>query len=237
MRLGQVNGLLVLGLGLLWRGRDRTWAAGAATAAVVVAKLFLWPMGLFLLLTRRRRHAAAAVLLGAVSVLAGWAVIGFNGLGSYPAMVGHLSAIEGPAGISLVSLASSLGLGSGIGVAAAWLSCAGVLVLAALVLRGDGAEDRAFALCVVAGLLGSTLVWPHYFVLLYVAIALLSPRLGPLWLIPLVTWLAPVELTHGSAWRIAVYLVLELTVVAVLVARPLLAFLRQRARVTAASTP
>ena len=72
---------------------------------------------------------------------------------------------------------------------------------------------------VVAGVISSPLVWPHYLTLVFVPIALLSPTLSPLWFVPLLGYLAPVELTSGDAWRILPYTAVELTVLACLWAR------------------
>ena len=68
----------------------------------------------------------------------------------------------------------------------------------------------------MAGLASSPVVWPHYFVLVSAAIALISPRLSPLWLMPLVAYLAPVAQTHGDIWKILPYIALEVMTVAAL---------------------
>ena len=52
--------LLLLPLALAWRYRDRRWIAGIAVGAAVAAKLFVWPLVVWLLLTRRFRAAAWA---------------------------------------------------------------------------------------------------------------------------------------------------------------------------------
>ena len=51
--VGNVTLFLGLGIALLWRHRDRPVAAGVLVAAIVSFKLFLWPLGLWLLATRR----------------------------------------------------------------------------------------------------------------------------------------------------------------------------------------
>jgi hypothetical protein len=222
LRLGQVNGLLILAAAIAWRWRPRALVAGAAVAAAVVAKVFLWPLGLFLVLTRRWRALAAAVAFGIVITIIAWAVIGFAGFSAYPRMLSDLSAVEGTAGISLLSLAGATGVAHVAATAASVLITLGLIGLAWLSLRLEDGERSAFGLLVVAGLTSSSLVWPHYLALLLVPIALLSPSFGPLWLVPLLAYLAPVELTHGNAWKIALYLVIELVVVMAL-CRPLLA--------------
>jgi alpha-1,2-mannosyltransferase len=222
LRLGQVNEFLILAAAIAWRWRPRAIVCGLAVAWAVVAKVFLWPLGLFLLLTRRWRALAAGVLFGIAVMLIAWAVIGFASLSTYPGMLSDLSAVEGTAGISLLSLAGATGVAHGFATAASVLITLALVGLAWLALRIDGGERSAFGLLVVAGLTSSSLVWPHYLTLLFVPIALLSPTFGPLWLVPLLAYLAPVELTHGNAWRIGVYLAIEL-VVALALVRPLLA--------------
>jgi hypothetical protein len=66
---------------------------------------------------------------------------------------------------------------------------------------------------VIAAIAASPLVWPHYLTLLFVPIALLSPRISPLWFVPLIAYFAPVELTHSDVWKMVPYLAIELIIV------------------------
>lgn len=225
LRLGQVNGLLLLATVVAWRWRSRPAISGSAVAAAVVAKVFLWPLGLFLILTRRFRAAAVAAAVGGLAVLGAWAALGFAGFSTYPRMLSDLSAVEGTAGVSLVSLGSAVGLGHGLASALNLGVTLALVGLAWLSLRLHGDQRYAFGLLVVAGLSSSSLVWPHYLSLLFVPIALLSPRLGPLWLVPLLGYLAPVELTHGDVGQILPYLAIELIVAGAL-CLPLIRHLR-----------
>jgi Glycosyltransferase family 87 len=68
--LGQVNGLLVFGLAVVWRWRDRLIAPAVAATCLVMVNLFLWPIGLVLLLGRRYRVVALAAGLGATALVA-----------------------------------------------------------------------------------------------------------------------------------------------------------------------
>lgn len=225
LRLGQVNELLVLAAAVAWRWRPHAVISGAAVAVAVVAKVFLWPLGLFLILTRRFRAAAIAIVVGILGVLGAWAVLGFADFSSYPRMLSDLSAVEGTAGISLLSLGAAAGLTHGLASAISLGVTLVLIGLAWLSLRLGGNERNAFGLLIVAGLSSSSLVWPHYLTLLFVPIALLSPRLGPLWLVPLLSYLAPVELTSGSVGQILPYVGIELIVTGAL-CRPLISHLR-----------
>ena len=42
--LGAISPMLLVGVALVWRYRDRAWIAALALAAVVMLKLFLWPL-------------------------------------------------------------------------------------------------------------------------------------------------------------------------------------------------
>jgi hypothetical protein len=71
--LGTLTSFLLLGTALCWRYRDNPAAAGVATAVTALLKLFLWPLGVWLLVTRRWR--AAIICTGLILLVGGWAVI------------------------------------------------------------------------------------------------------------------------------------------------------------------
>jgi hypothetical protein len=206
LRLGQVNELLLLGTAVAWRWRERMWPPALAVAGVVLLKLLLWPLGVWLVITRRLRTAALAVGIAVVVGILAWAVIGFDGLSAYPRMLGDLSAVEGGAGVSPASLGRALGISRSVAEALGWVVAVGLFGLA------RGRDRQTISVAVIAALFVSPLVWPHYLTLVFAPIALASPTLSPLWLLPLLTYLAPVELTHGDGWQIGLYLAIELAV-------------------------
>ena len=216
LRLGQINEFLVFGLGAAWRWRGRLYISAIAMAAVFVCKLFLWPLGVLLLLEKRWKVAAVAVLAAVLVALAAWAVIGFDGISAYPRLLSDLSSVEGNAGVSAASMGLALGVSRTIADLVDLAGGAALLVLAWRFLRRPGGERRAFGLAVMAAIAASPLVWPHYLTLVLVPIALLSPRLSVLWLVPLIAYAAPVELTHGDLRQMVPYLTIELIVVAAL---------------------
>ena len=61
-----------------------------------------------------------------------------------------------------------------------------MLALARRLASGPEGDRRAFGLAVIAALTATPIVWEHYMVLLFVPIALMSPRLSRAWLIPVV---------------------------------------------------
>jgi hypothetical protein len=230
LRLGQVNELLVLGLAIVWRYRDRAAMPALAAAATISAKLLLWPVALFLVFERRFRTAVIAAAAAALGTAAAWAAIGFAGLAGYPRMLGDLARVEGAAGVSFGSLSVALGGSRALGDDMGLAITAGLIALAWRLARRDALADgsaRAFSIVVVGALTASPLVWPHYLTLLLVPIALISPAFGPLWLVPLLAWAAPVELTDGRIGTILVYIAIE-SIVVLSAASPLIGSLGRR---------
>jgi hypothetical protein len=183
-----------------------------STAFTAVLKLFLWPLGVWLLATRRWRAAIASAALGALLLLGGWAVIDFAGFRSYPTVVHLLEKVEGPVSYSTVAL---LGLSGTAQTAVAVVLSLLTVVGIALAARGADGDRRALAVAVAASLVATPLLWLHYLLLLFVPIALYRPRLSGLWFLPLLLWLTPTTHSHGVTWRIA----LALGVVAVVALR------------------
>jgi Glycosyltransferase family 87 len=217
LRLGQVNGLLVLGCGVVWYWRRSLLAPAAGLACMVAVNLFLWPLGFFMLITRRFKVAAISVALFVALLLSGWAVIGFAGLGSYPKLLSDLSSTETSAGVSYVSAGLALGASRAVADAVSVAVSLGLLGLAWLSVQRPQGENRAYGLAVLAGLASSPVVWPHYMVLVFVPIALLSPRLSILWAVPFLAYLAPVAQSNGDVWRVLPYLAIQAIVAAALI--------------------
>jgi alpha-1,2-mannosyltransferase len=212
LALGAVTSFLLVGTAASWRYRDRPVVAGPVVALTAVLKIFLWPLGLWLLVTRRLRATVMCVVVSGAVVLSGWAVIGFADLRSYPHLLHVLTKVEQGASYSPIAL---LGL---TGTAATLLSVAlviGVALAVTLAARGVDGDRRAFMVAIAGSLAATPVLWLHYFALLLVPIALYRPRLSGLWLWPLVLWLTPASHANGSTWRIA----LALAVLALVVAR------------------
>jgi hypothetical protein len=210
IRLGTVSPLLALLCAALWRYRDRTRPAALLLAAVVVAKLFLWPLALWLVVTRRYRSAAGGVAIAGAVTLAAWAWIGFAGLSSYIHVLSLLTVAEQGESFSSASLGVALGLSSHAAHVLVMAAGATVLALAALRRRSD---REAFVLCVGAALLASPIVWQHYFALLLVPVAIAAPRFAPIWLLPLLLWLVGPQ-SHGNAVAISVAVLVPAAVLA-----------------------
>lgn len=207
---GALTPLLLLGIALLWRARDGRRAVAALAAGLVVAKLFLWPLLLWLAVTRRLRTTVRAVLAGVVCTVLAWAVLGFAGLVEYPQLLRVLAEVEQRDGYSVVALGLALGLSVGAAQAASYVAGAALLASTILLRRR---EQVSLAAALAAALVLSPIVWPHYFVLALVPLALARPAFSPLWLLPLAAWLVP-DQSGGVAWQAAVGLLAGLATLA-----------------------
>ncbi|TMB86103.1 MAG: DUF2029 domain-containing protein [Chloroflexi bacterium] len=209
--IGSLAPLLALCAVLVWRYRDRAWVVASALSLAICLKLLLLPLVLWLVITRRLRAAAATVALTAAACLAGWALVGFDGLADYPRLLSSLSTVEQSIGFSTTALGLALGLPS-VGAQAMVAASAAALCLLAWrrVVAGD--ERGSFCILLVTGLVVSPIVWAHYLAIVAVAIAFYRPRLSPLWLMPLAFWAVPNMLPRGNlVWLLLWHAMLVLT--------------------------
>jgi hypothetical protein len=197
--LGTITPLLTLLLAFLWRYRDRPKIAAPILAILVLAKVFLWPVGLWLLFTRRFRTLVAAAIAAVMAVLLSTVPLGFGALAHYPTLLRSLSALEGPTSFSLSSMATALTGASWVG--SLTTAAAGVLVLTMLRVAQRRDDQRVFRLSIVASLALSPIVWNHYLVLLYVPLALVRPRFSPAWLAG--AWVIGVGVLDGKTLAVA----------------------------------
>lgn len=196
--LGAFSWLLALAAAVAWKYRDRRFIVAAAIVAVVVSKIFLWPLVIWLLATRRGRTAVTSAVLGVVVLFGSWAVIGFDGLRDYPSRIGHTAKLEEARSYSPFSLLRSIGLSSGSAKVVLLLLTVAVCAAIVAIARGHDGDRRAFIVAIVAALVLSPIVWVHYLVLLFVVIALYRPTLSLAWVIPMAYWLLPGQDSHGS---------------------------------------
>jgi hypothetical protein len=206
VQAANVTLLLALGLAALWRLRDRTIAAAAIAALLVAVKIFLWPIIVWLAIRRGLRSAAVSVLLTVLITVLSWSVIGFAGFRDYPNLVRLVERIEAPRSYSLVAIGLRLGLGHLGAMILAFTVGGAVLFLAAVVARREVDGRRSFVLTIGATILLSPVVWLHYFALLLVPVAILRPRFGPIWLVPLFLWPCPVMVSGPTWWSLAPFL-------------------------------
>ncbi len=187
---GNLTIVIVLLVALAWRYRDQAHWVGLALGAAIAAKLFVWPLVVWLLLTRRFRAAAWTVGSAVVLVLGAWAAIGFEGFRDYPKLLRVVQDVYAIRSISLSTVAGALGAPVSVAVAVAavaGLVCLGVATW--LAARPDG-DRRVFAMLVTACVLATPIVWPNYAALLFVPIAVTWPRLAPVWFFGYAVWVA-----------------------------------------------
>ncbi len=210
--VGNVTLFLGLGIALLWRHRHRPVAAGVLAASVVSFKLFLWPLGLWLLATRRYAALLWATGWGVVVNLLAWTVLGFDELDRYRRLLSALTDEREDIGYSVVSLALRVGIAQSPSYALAFFVAAATAAGCVIVgRRGD--EQGALALAVFVCILATPIVQVHYFALLLVPLALAWPRLGVAWLLPLTMWAC----VDDRTWQAAIALAIGTAIVAVCV--------------------
>ena len=208
--VGTISPLLLLGVAAAWRYRDRAVAVGLLVAYVLTAKVFLWPLWLWLV--RTRRFAAAGVAAGAATtaVVASWAAIGFGGLAEYPRLLARMTQLEGPRSYSLYALFRSLGAGHGAAQAVVYGVALCALVAAVLFVRGD----REWLVATLGlALVATPILWPHYLVLLFVPVALMRRQLSHLWIALLVLWPDAAGWSAGNPLKILGLLVFAAAIV------------------------
>lgn len=212
IEIGTLSPILMVGLAAAWRWRDRAATVALVVCGLICLKLFLWPMVIWLAATRRWRAAGLSLVATAAVTLAGFAVVGFGDLTTYPHMLSTLSWIEQSQGYSVVSAAIALGAGQSVARAAAVLM--GIVLAAGVVRRGwTAGDDRgAFALAVCAALVLSPIVWLHYLALLLVPLGVCYRTLRWPWLAPLLLWLTPAQQSVEHPWGIAVAVVVVVVV-------------------------
>jgi hypothetical protein len=168
---GNPTPLVLLALAVAYRTRQDAYRPALAVAAAVIVKPFAFPFFVWL----APRRAAVAVTAFATTVVAGWAAIGFEGFADYPKILDKLTAAQGSHGASIYALTLNLGAGRSIA-----LGCA--LAAAILVLIAGRAS---FESAILASLLGPSIIWGWYYMLLFLVLAIRSPRFSWRWLVGL----------------------------------------------------
>ena len=205
VQTGNITIPLALAAALLWRFRDRSVIAGASLGASVAAKFLFWPIWVWLVAVGRRSAAVWSIVAGIAITLATWAIVDFGALFGYPERLRQLSEDTKGNGYTLDTFAMDLGAGQT--VAKALMGAVALGLLVAVVVTGRrGSEQRSFVLAVAAALACSPIVWLHYFALLLVPVAVVRPRLGPLWFVPLAMWGFGAGTGNGSTGSAAVVL-------------------------------
>jgi alpha-1,2-mannosyltransferase len=200
--MGTFTPLLMLVLAVAWRYRNRAAVVAAAAAAAIGLKLFLAPLAIWLAATRRWRALALSAAVSAATLIAAWLVVGLGTLRSYPGLLGELTKVEGHSGYSTYALLAAAGLPDSAARAATIVLVAALAAVAFAVARRPLGDERAFTVAVVACLVASPIVWLHYYGVLIIPIALLSPRLSWAWALPATAWFYPNPNLPAPLWKL-----------------------------------
>jgi hypothetical protein len=211
--VGNISPLLLLGAAAAWRFRGGAVASAATVTGLVVSKVLFWPLGVWLLMLRRRLSVVLATVAVAVLVTLAWATIGFDDLVKYPGMLLDIMRIGEARGASLTGFLMFCGVpfifaravAVGLGVL--------LLHLAWRLARHPEYARNAYGLVIVAILAMTPVVWSHYLLLLFVPIALMSPKLSPIWYLPTWVALAPTDAVHSYGLRTLPILCAQLVLV------------------------
>jgi hypothetical protein len=206
--------LLGLGIAAIWRYRDRPAIAGLLLALVISLKIVLWPIALWVLATRRYRVIAHAAIWGLLLNLVAWAVVGYSELPRYLSVLQAFNNAGEHRAYSVINLAMHLGASTQIAAALAYVVAAAVAACC-FKLGRDGRERAAFVLAVAVVLLATPIIWLHYFAVLLIPLALIRPRLSPVWLLPLFMFGCPP--TEPTTSQIAIVLSVSAVLVALIV--------------------
>lgn len=206
--LGAFSPLLLLGAAAAWRYRDTTVRLGVIVAMLVVAKLFLWPLWLWLVYTRRFKAAALSATGGIAMTVVAWKGIGYAGLHQYPHLLSRMTELVGTNSYSPFALLHTAGLSASAAQQLVLAAGALIAALAAYLLREDIADERSFVVALGLALLLTPILWPHYLVLLYLPVALMRRSFSLLWLVPLLMWFDGDGWSYGSPVRIIPFLLL-----------------------------
>lgn len=179
-----------LAIALMWRYRDRAVVVGVLFALMLSIKVFVWPLAIWLLGSRRYGALGYAALAGLAMNLVAWAVLGFDQIGPYLEVLELVTDREELRSYSVLALALDHGVDRTAAYALAALLAAAVGVWC-LVLARRGREQHALLLGVAMALLSTPVTWAHYFALFVVPLALLRPRLSPVWAFPVVMMACP----------------------------------------------
>jgi hypothetical protein len=177
MRVSHLTPVIALLLAGAWRWRDSKGAPGALVGLAVAIKFFVWPLAVWLAASRRWRDSALAVLIAGASLLL---VLPYTSLQDYAHALSRVGEVFDHDSYSVFGLLVQAGASDS--VARAGSVVVGVALLAAVW------RYESFALAVGAALVLSPIAWLDYFALAALPLAIVRPRLSPIWFLPLLTW-------------------------------------------------
>ena len=207
VRVSHLTPLLCLLLAIAWRYRHASGVPGLAVGFAGAVKFLLWPIGLWLAAIGRARETLLAAAIAVASLLL---VLPFTGLDDYLRALLELGRTFDQDAYSPFGLMLQLGASETFARAVTF-AIGGVLLVFMW-------RTGSLALAVAAALVLSPIVWLDFYALAAIPLATVMPRLGIVWLVPLVTWGLPSSgIGAGTTWGITRALVAFTIVFAVAV--------------------
>jgi Glycosyltransferase family 87 len=175
LMLGNVNGLLALGLVMLWRWRDHPGWAGTLVAFMVAVKVTPVVLAWWLVTTRQWRATGWFLAMSTVLLLVAAVGAGVGTISTYLDVMLHTSTV-GTSDLSAAGSLRALGVPAGLAALAPWIVVT-VGLGAIWFLRARPRISFAIAVCVLV--LGSPVVQHYWYALLIVALGALPDSTRP----------------------------------------------------------
>jgi hypothetical protein len=191
--------VLVFAVALIWSWRDRPRRVAPLLGLVIASKLFLWPLVVWLACTRRASAFFLSLTFTVLWSVVGWTAVGFEGIGDFAETTRQNVEAFDQDGVSVAAVAASLGLSGSRYIALA----AGLVALGVATARRRR-DVETFTWALIAALLASPIVWMHYFALLLIPLALVTPRWTLIWLLPFATFPLAVDAPVGVLFVLAI---------------------------------
>ena len=207
IRVSHLTPVLCVLLALAWRCRDARFAPGLAVGLAGAVKFFLWPLGVWLAAIGRASETLVAAAVAGASLLL---VLPFAGLDDYFQVLLELGRTFDQDSYSPFGFLVQVGAPEA--VARSVMFALGAALLVACWRRAS------LGLAVAAALALSPIVWLDYYAVAAIPLAIVRPRLSPVWLAPLATWgLLSAGVGAGNGWGSARVLIVFGVVFAVIV--------------------
>lgn len=200
LQAANISVVLTIAIAGIWRFRERPSIAGLVLGVAMALKLFAWPLAVWLVATRRISAAALAFVSAALITVGSWSVVGLSSMLNYPHVLTVYSRYYDRIAYTPFVLFTKLGISDAWSRGAAILMV--VLAVAAMIVvaRRQQTDDTSFALGVFAALIGTPIIWLHYFCLAMIPLAIFRPRFGLAWILPAALWLCPMAGAR-TAWQ------------------------------------
>ena len=207
IRISHLTPVLCVLLALAWRYRDARFAPGLAIGLAGAIKFFLWPLGVWLAAIGRARETLVAALVAGASLLL---VLPFTSLDDYLRTLIELGKDFDQDSYSPFGFLVQVGVSETPARIVSYALGAALLFFCW--------RRASLGLAVAAALVLSPIVWLDYYAVAAIPLAIVRPRLSPVWLAPLATWgLLSAGIGAGNGWGSARVLIVFSVVFAVVV--------------------